>query len=151
LTQGEWHDKDIHNCATLNGAINEALRLHPPVPSGVQRTTPKEGMHIGETFIPGGTQYWMPQYVMGRGTPLPSPTSPFPHHHHPKLITPSPSRRTNLPLSPLLPPHPLVHAARPDQAQRRFRALLHRPLRLHRQTTRLHADSHTDCQDLAGV
>ena len=72
LTQGDWHDRDIHNCATLNGAINEALRLHPPVPSGVQRTTPKEGMHIGETFIPGGTNYWMPQYVMGRGKHRPS-------------------------------------------------------------------------------
>jgi tryprostatin B 6-hydroxylase len=85
LTQGEWHDKDIHNCATLNGAINEALRLHPPVPSGVQRTTPKEGMHIGETFIPGGTQYWMPQYVMGRGKPLPYPSNPqttILHQHH---------------------------------------------------------------------
>ena len=57
-TQGDWHDKDIHNCATLNGAINEALRLHPPVPSGVQRITPKEGMQIGETFIPGGTNFW---------------------------------------------------------------------------------------------
>jgi cytochrome P450 len=68
LTQNtDWHDKDIQHAAYLNGAINEALRLHPPVPSGVQRTTPKEGMHIGETFIPGGTNYWMPQYVMGRG------------------------------------------------------------------------------------
>jgi hypothetical protein len=75
LTQGDWHDKDIHNAAHLNGAINEALRLHPPVPSGVQRTTPKEGMHIGETFIPGGTNYWMPQYVMGRGKQLLSPCS----------------------------------------------------------------------------
>lgn len=67
VTTGEWSDKDIKNCPHLNGAINEALRLHPPVPSGLQRTTPKEGMHIGETFIPGNTNFWMPQYVMGRG------------------------------------------------------------------------------------
>nr|OQO29708.1 hypothetical protein B0A51_03467 [Rachicladosporium sp. CCFEE 5018] len=66
VTQGQWTDKDINHLPLLNGAINEALRLHPPVPSGVQRKTPKEGMMIGETYIPGNVNFWMPQYVMGR-------------------------------------------------------------------------------------
>lgn len=76
---GEWTDKDIHNLPHLNGAINEALRLHPPVPSGVQRTTPKEGMHIGETYIPGNVHFWMPQYVMGRGKLIPDSPLTSPH------------------------------------------------------------------------
>ena len=67
LTEGDWTDKDIKHAQHLNGAINEALRLHPPVPSGVSRLTPKEGMQVGETFVPGNTIFIMPQYVMGRG------------------------------------------------------------------------------------
>ncbi|KAK4957233.1 hypothetical protein LTR10_005193 [Elasticomyces elasticus] len=54
----EWSDKDIKNAPHLNGAINESLRMHPPVPSGVQRITPEEGLQVGETFIPGGTHFW---------------------------------------------------------------------------------------------
>jgi len=49
----DWSDKDIKNAQHLNGAINESLRMYPPVPSGVQRVTPKEGMHVGEIYIPG--------------------------------------------------------------------------------------------------
>ena len=65
--RGEWADKDIRNCEHLNGCINEALRLHPPVPSGVNRLTPPEGMTVGDTWVPGNTMFIMPQYVMGRG------------------------------------------------------------------------------------
>ncbi|KAK4565839.1 hypothetical protein LTR86_003688 [Recurvomyces mirabilis] len=66
LMKGNWSDKDIRGAEHLNGAINEALRLHPPVPSGLFRMTPAEGLHVGETFIPGSTTYLMPSYVMGR-------------------------------------------------------------------------------------
>ncbi|KAK3658710.1 hypothetical protein LTR56_001581 [Elasticomyces elasticus] len=66
LTQGDWSDKDIRHAPHLNGAINEALRLHPPVPSGLPRLTPPEGMRIGEIYIPGSTTFIMPQFVMGR-------------------------------------------------------------------------------------
>ncbi|KAK5677365.1 hypothetical protein LTS10_009935 [Elasticomyces elasticus] len=62
----EWSDKDIKNASHLNGAINESLRMHPPVPSGVQRITPEEGLQVGETFIPGGIHFWVPMYPMGR-------------------------------------------------------------------------------------
>lgn len=67
LTQGEWSDKDIRDAEHLNGAINESLRLHPPVPSGLYRQTPKEGTQVGDVFIPGGVAFFPPLYVMGRG------------------------------------------------------------------------------------
>ncbi|KAK5736331.1 hypothetical protein LTR17_007495 [Elasticomyces elasticus] len=66
LTEGDWSDKDIRHAPHLNGAINEALRLHPPVPSGLPRLTPPEGMRIGDIYIPGSTTFIMPQFVMGR-------------------------------------------------------------------------------------
>jgi len=67
LTQGDWSDTNVRHAPHLNGAINEALRLHPPVASGVSRLTPKEGLMIGETYIPGNVTFIMPPYVMGRG------------------------------------------------------------------------------------
>lgn len=57
----------IQDAQYLNGCINEALRLNPPVPCGVFRQTPKEGVYIGDTFIPGNTIIQMPGYVMARG------------------------------------------------------------------------------------
>ncbi|KAK0287192.1 hypothetical protein LTR35_002686 [Friedmanniomyces endolithicus] len=64
---GEWSDNDVKHAPHLNGAINESLRMHPPVPSGVQRLTPAEGMQVGETFVPGNVNFWVPMYPMGRG------------------------------------------------------------------------------------
>lgn len=66
LTSGDWSDKDIQHADHLNGAINEALRLHPPVPSGLYRLTPPEGMRVGDVYIPGGVTFFAPQYSMGR-------------------------------------------------------------------------------------
>jgi cytochrome P450 len=43
-------------CPLLNACINETLRLWPPVASGLQRTTPAEGLTLPNgTFIPGNT------------------------------------------------------------------------------------------------
>lgn len=50
----------------LNGCINETLRLNPPVPSGVYKTTPPEGITIGDTYVPGGTITQFPNYVLAR-------------------------------------------------------------------------------------
>ncbi|TVY81920.1 Tryprostatin B 6-hydroxylase [Lachnellula suecica] len=50
----------------LNAVINETLRLHPPVGTALQRTTPREGIQIGATYIPGDITVWCPQYVIGR-------------------------------------------------------------------------------------
>lgn len=66
LTTGDWSDKDIQHADHLNGAINEALRLHPPVPSGLYRLTPPGGMQVGDVYIPGGVTFYAPQYSMGR-------------------------------------------------------------------------------------
>jgi cytochrome P450 len=64
---GKIENVKIQDAPVLNGSINEALRLNPPVPSGVFRQTPKEGVDIGGTYIPGGTTIQMPQYAMARG------------------------------------------------------------------------------------
>ncbi|KXT03056.1 hypothetical protein AC578_693 [Pseudocercospora eumusae] len=66
LVHEGWTDKDLANAPHLNGAINETLRLHPPVPSGVYRRTPPEGTHVGDIYIPGDTTLFTPQFAMGR-------------------------------------------------------------------------------------
>lgn len=50
----------------LNGAINETLRLHPPVPSNGLRESPPEGITIASTFIPGSTVLCLPVYSLHR-------------------------------------------------------------------------------------
>lgn len=39
--------KELQEAAYLNGVINEALRLHPPIPSGLLRQTLPEGINVG--------------------------------------------------------------------------------------------------------
>jgi cytochrome P450 len=62
---GSFDNKEAGNAEYINGCINEALRLHPPVPTALQRLTPPEGIMVGDTFIPGDTCVWCPGYVMG--------------------------------------------------------------------------------------
>ncbi|CEJ93656.1 hypothetical protein VHEMI09232 [[Torrubiella] hemipterigena] len=50
----------------LQACINEALRLYPPVPSGVQRMTPPQGLQINDAFIPGNTIVQVPTYTLQR-------------------------------------------------------------------------------------
>lgn len=59
--------RKIQNAPLLNGCIDETLRLHPPVPSGLYRKTPPEGIVIGETYIPGNTVIQVHMYTMARG------------------------------------------------------------------------------------
>jgi len=42
------------------------LRLHPPVPSGLQRQTPEEGLVVGSVFIPGNTIVQVPLHTAFR-------------------------------------------------------------------------------------
>ena len=56
----------VQNAKHLNGIINEALRLHPPTPSGGFRTTPPQGITVDGTFIPGGVNLNVPLYSLGR-------------------------------------------------------------------------------------
>jgi hypothetical protein len=51
----------------LNAVITEAMRLHPPVAGGTQRQTPKEGLTIGGTYIPGETIVQVPLHTLFRG------------------------------------------------------------------------------------
>ncbi|KAH7073023.1 cytochrome P450 monooxygenase-like protein [Paraphoma chrysanthemicola] len=58
--------KDLQSCEYLNAVISETLRMHPPVPSGVMRDTPPEGITVGTTFIPGNITVVSPTYAVSR-------------------------------------------------------------------------------------
>ena len=58
-----WH---FQNAEYLNGIINEGLRLHPGVASGVQRITPAGGVMVDGVFIPGGVNIAVPNWAIGR-------------------------------------------------------------------------------------
>ncbi|TFK45830.1 cytochrome P450 [Heliocybe sulcata] len=62
----EISHSSLKNLPVLDGIINEALRLYPPVLSGVQRMTPKEGAVIAGRWIPGDTVVTTPTYVLHR-------------------------------------------------------------------------------------
>lgn len=56
----------LQNLSYLNGVINESLRLHPPVPGGVFRQSPPEGLQIGNHYIPGNVNLLVPTYTLQR-------------------------------------------------------------------------------------
>lgn len=56
----------VQDAKHLNGIINEALRLHPPTPSGGFRTTPPQGITVDGVFIPGRVNLNVPLYALGR-------------------------------------------------------------------------------------
>lgn len=51
----------------LNAVITETIRLHPPVPSGLARETPAEGLTVGDVYIPGNTIVQVPSHTIYRG------------------------------------------------------------------------------------
>lgn len=65
-SSGEILHEKIAHLDHLNGIIYESLRLHPPVPTALQRKSPPEGIEIDGTFIPGNVTVFCPQYVIGR-------------------------------------------------------------------------------------
>ncbi|KAB8360826.1 hypothetical protein FH972_024560 [Carpinus fangiana] len=56
----------LQKATLLNAVIDETLRLHPPVPSGVLRNAPPEGITVNGTFVPGGVTISMPLYSLQR-------------------------------------------------------------------------------------
>ncbi|KAH8807492.1 cytochrome P450 monooxygenase [Xylogone sp. PMI_703] len=65
-TGEEVHLEQLAKAKHLNAVINETLRLHPAVPSGVQRKTPPEGLYLEETWIPGDVIVQVPFYTVFR-------------------------------------------------------------------------------------
>ncbi|KAB2572194.1 putative benzoate 4-monooxygenase cytochrome p450 protein [Lasiodiplodia theobromae] len=59
-TEGDFSYSALINKPMLDGVINEALRLYPPVPTGLQRLTPPEGLMIAGRFVPGDTLVSVP-------------------------------------------------------------------------------------------
>ncbi|OQE04404.1 hypothetical protein PENVUL_c033G10168 [Penicillium vulpinum] len=59
------HDKLV-GVKLLDAVINETLRLHPAVPSGMQRLTPPEGITIGSTYVPGNVMVCTPLHTLFR-------------------------------------------------------------------------------------
>lgn len=57
--------------ALLDGIINEALRLFPPVTFSSQRVTPAEGLTIGKVHIPPDTVLSLSTYHIHHGTDFP--------------------------------------------------------------------------------
>lgn len=60
----EW--SKLSTLPFLDGIVNETLRMHPPVPSGMPRETPKTGAQIGPYWIPGETIVAVPTYSVQR-------------------------------------------------------------------------------------
>ncbi|KAI0543533.1 cytochrome P450 [Xylaria curta] len=60
------HREQLQHCDYLNAIISETLRLHPAVPTGGYRQSPKAGMMVNGTYIPGNVTIVLPRYSLGR-------------------------------------------------------------------------------------
>ncbi|EAW19750.1 cytochrome P450 monooxygenase ftmC [Aspergillus fischeri NRRL 181] len=65
-SDGEYQHDTLAKLPHLNGFINEAFRLHSPIPGVIPRKTPPEGIHVKDIFIPGNMTVFSPQWSMGR-------------------------------------------------------------------------------------
>ncbi|KAJ2903204.1 benzoate 4-monooxygenase cytochrome P450 [Zalerion maritima] len=54
-TAESMHFLDLQECEYMNACIDEALRIFPPVPTGLTRTVPAGGDTVAGEFLPGGT------------------------------------------------------------------------------------------------
>ncbi|KAK3703723.1 hypothetical protein LTR37_014301 [Vermiconidia calcicola] len=53
--ESEINNNNLIKLTYLNACIEEGLRIHPPVPTGLLRTVPKDGDTIDGRWVPGGT------------------------------------------------------------------------------------------------
>jgi cytochrome P450 family 628 len=59
-------NQDLARLPYLQACIDECMRLFHPIPSGMQRVTPPEGLTVDSTFIPGDTLVQMPWHILHR-------------------------------------------------------------------------------------
>ena len=67
ISGGLIDDQYLIGKPLLLGITNEALRLYPPVPRGLQRVTPPGGAWIAGRFVPGEMIVTTPTYSLQRG------------------------------------------------------------------------------------
>jgi hypothetical protein len=51
----KMHFSELQECTYMNACIDEALRIFPPVPTGLTRTVPAGGDTVAGEVLPGGT------------------------------------------------------------------------------------------------
>ena len=51
----------------LDAVINEAMRLHASVTTGGSRMTPREGLQVGDLYIPGNVNVFIPPHALHSG------------------------------------------------------------------------------------
>tara|TARA_R110002003_G_scaffold130_16_gene12280 strand:+ start:221 stop:655 length:435 start_codon:yes stop_codon:yes gene_type:complete len=68
ISDGIVDDQYLAGKTLLSAIIYEVLRLHPPVPGGLQRVTPPEGATIAGRYVPGNMIISTPTYSIQRGT-----------------------------------------------------------------------------------
>lgn len=54
-TEDEIKFEKLSELTYLNAVLEEGLRIHPPVPTGLLRTVPKNGDTVDGLWVPGGT------------------------------------------------------------------------------------------------
>ncbi|PGH10575.1 hypothetical protein AJ79_05397 [Helicocarpus griseus UAMH5409] len=59
-------DENLRSIEFLDACIHETLRLCPAVPAGLQRVIPKEGIMVGNRYIPGDVLVRVPMYSLFR-------------------------------------------------------------------------------------
>lgn len=57
---GVFQHSDLVGVELLDAIINETMRMHSPISSNGSRFSPPEGMVVGDTFIPGGVEMFLP-------------------------------------------------------------------------------------------
>lgn len=82
-------DSLLQKVEELNGFIHEVLRMHPPVPAGLLRITPPEGIQVDDIHIPGGCTVSVPSQPIGRGMKAPFPLAVFRSHVRKAMLTTS--------------------------------------------------------------
>ncbi|EED15645.1 cytochrome P450, putative [Talaromyces stipitatus ATCC 10500] len=58
--------QELSQMQLLNAAIDETMRLHPAIPSGMQRLTSQKGVMIDDVYIPGNCLVQIPLYSIFR-------------------------------------------------------------------------------------